>query len=333
MLQETTAFIENINEVHQATGAKSLSKKQIRFLSACICAICWFGKISWASFGRFFLDISAQSYSYMLKRSSIPWGSLWLSAVIFTLNIFRVKKAVISIDDTQRARSNRTKKIFGVFKDFDKKYGGFRFFQNIMMVCLVTDKVTIPLFFAFYRPDPKFTEWKKADKEAKESNKPRPKKPKPKEKYPRRNMIAMKLLEIAIAFTKDKRLKQKLQVRTVVADSAFFCQRNEIIVRKLGLVFISQLKKNQRCKQGSGSETSIEEFFKDRPSKTMTLSVRPRSSQKVEYICEMLHIKRLGKKCHVIAIRYKESCDFRYLNCNDFTWQVKDSISGYSLRS
>ena len=58
MLQETTAFIENINEVHQSTGAKSISKKQIRFLSACICAICWFGKISWASFERFFLGIS-----------------------------------------------------------------------------------------------------------------------------------------------------------------------------------------------------------------------------------------------------------------------------------
>ena len=41
-------------------------------------------------------------------------------------------------------------------------------------------------------------------------------------------MIAMKLLKEAIAFTKDERLKQELQVRTVVADSAFFCQRNEI---------------------------------------------------------------------------------------------------------
>ena len=40
MLQETIAFIENINEVHQSTGAKSLSKKQIRFLSAFICTTC-----------------------------------------------------------------------------------------------------------------------------------------------------------------------------------------------------------------------------------------------------------------------------------------------------
>ena len=142
----------------------------------------------------------------------------------------------------------------------------------------------------------------------------------------------MKLLKKAIAFTKDKRLKQELQVRTVVADSAFFCQRNEIIARKLGLVFISQLKKNQCCKQGSGNETSIEEFFIDRASETMTLSVRHRFSQKVEYISEMLHIKSLGKKCHVIAIRYKESRNFRYLVCNDLTWQVKDMIRGYSLR-
>ena len=105
-------------------------------------------------------------------------------------------------------------------------------------------KLQSHFFYTFYRPDPRFTEWQKAAKKAKKSNKTRPKKPKPNEKYPTRKLIAMKLLKKALAFTKDKRLKQELQVRTVVADSAFFCQRNKIIVRKLGQVFIGQVKKS-----------------------------------------------------------------------------------------
>ena len=64
----------------------------------------------------------------------------------------------------------------------------------------------------------------------------------------------------------------------------------------------------------------------------MTLSVRHRSSQKAEYISEMLDIKSLGKKCYVIAIHYKKYRNFRDLVCNDLTWQVKDFMRGYSLR-
>ena len=53
--------------------------------------------------------------------------------------------------------------------------------------------------------------------------------------------------------------------------------------------------KNQCCILGSDSKTPIEKFFKDREPKTMIMSVRHRSSQKVECINEMLHIKSLGK--------------------------------------
>ena len=80
MLQETIAFIEDINEVNQSTGAKSLSKKQIGFLLACICGIVGLARSLGHPLGDFSRYFSFESL-YVLKRPSIPWESLWLSAL------------------------------------------------------------------------------------------------------------------------------------------------------------------------------------------------------------------------------------------------------------
>ena len=49
--------------------------------------------------------------------------------------------------------------------------------QTIVFLVLVTDKVTIPVKFNFYQPDPKKTAWTKNDNKLKKIGTPKSKRP------------------------------------------------------------------------------------------------------------------------------------------------------------
>ena len=49
--------------------------------------------------------------------------------------------------------------------------------QTIVFLVLVTDKVTIPVGFKFYQPDPKKTAWTKNDNKLKKGGTPKSKRP------------------------------------------------------------------------------------------------------------------------------------------------------------
>ena len=64
-------------------------------------------------------------------------------------------------------RSKRTQRIYGVHKQKHKSSGGYVNGQTVVLLLLVTQSVTFPVGFAFYRPDPALSAWTKENKRLK----------------------------------------------------------------------------------------------------------------------------------------------------------------------
>jgi len=77
---------------------------------------------------------------------------------------YGITEGVLVIDDTDHQRSKKTPKLFRTHKIKDKGTGGYINGQNIVLLMLVTGKVSIPVGFEVYQPDPQKQAWVKEDK-------------------------------------------------------------------------------------------------------------------------------------------------------------------------
>ena len=68
---------------------------------------------------------------------------------------------MLVLDDTANKRSKKTISIAKTHKTKDKGTGGYFNGQEIVFLLLVTDKVTIPVGFEFYEPNPEMSKWRK----------------------------------------------------------------------------------------------------------------------------------------------------------------------------
>ena len=114
----------------------------------------------------------------------------------------------------------------------------------MVLLFLVTAKVSLPVGFRFYQPDPAVTAWKKTDDALKQQGvKPseRPPKPDPKAAYPSKLDLLLELLREFQGYHPD------FQVKAILADalygSAAWMNRAAALFPKTQV--ISQLKKTQ----------------------------------------------------------------------------------------
>jgi hypothetical protein len=77
-----------------------------------------------------------------------------VSSVRVVLKTYGITEGVLVLDDSDRARSKNTRNLHKVHKLKDKKTNGYTMGQNLVFLVLVTPKITIPVGFAFYEPDP-----------------------------------------------------------------------------------------------------------------------------------------------------------------------------------
>ena len=105
----------------------------------------------------------------MFRHSNINWERLLYSSIKNILRRYEIENAVLAIDDTEKKRAKTTKKIHNVHKVKDKKTGGWFMGQSIVFLVLISPKITLPVGFRFYMPDPELTKWykKKAKKRKK----------------------------------------------------------------------------------------------------------------------------------------------------------------------
>jgi hypothetical protein len=108
-------------------------------------------------------------------------------SVEVVLRRYGIREGCLSLDDSDKRRSKMTRKIAYVHKLKDKTSGGYIQGQCLIFLVLITPKLTIPVGFAFYQPDPVLSAWTKEEKRLKKAGVParqRPPKPSRDQHYP-----------------------------------------------------------------------------------------------------------------------------------------------------
>ncbi len=196
-VKEFISALDAALKAHRPLGP-GLSFAQRSWLGFCLMGILITNTVCRAKFerassGRY----SLAALSWMFRRTKIPRELLLQLSVQTILQRYGISEWCLCVDDSNKGRSKVTEKIAHVHKLKDKAGGGFIRGQNLIFLLLITPKVTIPVGFAFYRPDPALTAWNKENKQLKQAGVPakeRPPKPPRNPSYPTKQALALELL-------------------------------------------------------------------------------------------------------------------------------------------
>ncbi|HZC01725.1 MAG TPA: transposase, partial [Gammaproteobacteria bacterium] len=297
--------------------------------------ICW-ARFERAGLGRY----SQGALSWMFRHAKLPWGELFQMSVTVILRRQGIKRGLLVVDDTDKARSKTTRTIAHVHKLHDKASGGFIMGQNLVFLLLVSELITVPVGFAFYEPDPVRTRWAKQDWALKKqgvAKRQRPPKPPRNPAYPTKLELGLRLLG------QFRQYHPTIRVRCVLADalygSAAFVDTASAIFG--GVQVISQLRSNQKVRfrnrtlsvaqyfartLGGAQQTSCAgthiQRYRIRGGEPVTLRV---SSAR-------LYVDAQGKKRFVVALKYEGETEYRYLVASDLTWRTEDIVQAFTLR-
>jgi len=238
---------------------------------------------------------------------------------------------VLVLDESDRARTKRTKRIYGVHKQKHKASGGYVNGQTVVLLLLVTQTLTFPVGFAFYRPDPALKAWSKEDRRLKKlgmAKKDRPVKIERDSRYPTKMQIALTLLQ---AF---KTVHGTIKIKAVLADALYGEAR---FMDKASQIFditqvISQLHENPLIDY-KGKKRHLKDYF-NTTNKGVRVTVRVRGGEEVKATVSSARLKVLaqGKKRMVVALKYEDESDYRYLVATDMTWRTLDVVQAYTFR-
>ena len=324
-------FIAQLNESLVTLSAPPLSRKQKFWLAFCITGIlitnsvCW-KKFERASFGRY----SAGTISAMFRRGKLSWDSLLIASVLLIVEKYEITSGMLALDGTDNRRSKNTKKIAKVHKIKDKPSGGFINGQALTVLVLITNKVTIPVGFEFYEPDPAYLAWKKNDKQLKKQG--LSKKERPKE--PAKNADYLSTIEVAIkVLTQFKANFPDITVQAILADALYGAKSFFKPVTQLypGVQIISQVKSNQKVRV-RGSLISVTEYFNRYPTTPHSLKIRGGDEQSVLLYGARLQLHAHGCKRFIIALSYEGETEPRYLVASNLTWRLTDIAAAYTFR-
>jgi hypothetical protein len=266
----------------------------------------------------------------MFRVSKIPWETLLTHSVQTVLRQFGISEGQLVIDDSDNKRSKNTSSIAHVHKIRDKISGGYIMGQQIVFLLLVTPKITLPVGFAFYQPDPAWKIWQKEERRLKKTGvakRDRPPKPPRDPHYPTMQMVALELL------TQFALHHPMVKIRCILADAlygtrAFMHTASQIFG---GVQVISQIRCNQRITTRKRSQ-SVQSYFTSHPGQKHQLCIRGGETQTVTLSGARLYVDAHGTKLFVVALRYEGEKENRYIVATDLTWRMTDIAQAYTLR-
>jgi DDE superfamily endonuclease len=333
VVPEVRDYINALNEeIQKDFPNRALSYCQQIWLGFVLSCMLLFNCLNWHKFEKITLGkISFTSYSKMFHQAKILWNKLIYFSARLVFKRYSIKNGVLVIDDTDRPRSKNTTHIGCVHTIKDKKTGGFIKGQNIVLLLLVTDKITIPVGFSFYEPDPAVTTWRKEDKKLRKqkvAKKDRPTEIKRNPTYPTKSEIALQLLnEFCLNFP-------DVAVKAVIADAIY--GHSKFLDNALSIYdtqVISQLRSNQLIKPNGSSEyKSLVKYFSGMESITNTISIRGGENKTITYASAQLYIKSHKKKRIIVALKYEGETEYRYLIATNPNWLVTTIVQTYTLR-
>jgi hypothetical protein len=327
------SFIDDLNNaIKTLKSSAGLTRAQIAWLGFCLMGILLVNSVCWAKFERASLGkYKLNRLSWMFRQSKISWSLLFIASVQHVLNQHGITEGVLVIDETDRSRAKRTKRIHKTYKQKDKKTGGYVNGQTIVLLLLVTNSISIPVGFSFYMPDPALKTWKKNDDKLRKegvSKKDRPVKPERNPNYPTKVQIALSLLQ---EFSENH---NDINVQAILADALYgenkFMKKASKIFS--GIQVISQLRKNQNI-WDRGTKKTLDHYFNViNKGVSQRICIRGGEILTVTASSARLKVDAHGIKRFVIALKYENEDDYRYLVATDMSWRTTDIIQAYSLR-
>ena len=324
-------YVSGINQaLKQQDSGKALTRLQSYWLAFVMLGLFVTNSLCWKRFERFSVgNRSMAGLSWVFRKAAIAWSLLLQASILHLVSVYKIRSGVLLIDDSDKERSKNTTEIAKVHKIKDKKHGGYFNGQNLVFLVLVTEKLTLPVGFCFYEPDPEMSLWKKEDQRLQDKGvekRYRPKPPKENENYPGKKTLALKLVANFVALCPD------ILIRAVDAD-AFYGTKDFIdgIAKSTGQKqVISQMQKAQLISV-NGKDIAVSKFFENYQGKTEVALLRG-SEKKITYRSGRFKVKSHGKKYYIIALKYDDEEEYRYLIANDSSWRDIDIIKTYALR-
>lgn len=294
----------SLSQIYPHGELSSIQKKWIKF---CLMGILITNSIQWSNFFRASLgQYKISALSWMLRHSKIFWDYLLYASTAAILKKYGMRKGVLVFDDTDKKRSKQTKRIYRAHKVFDKSTGGYFNGQSLVFLIMVTEKITLPIGFQFYYP---------------------------KELSLKEGIPFKSKLEIAIELLNKFSINfPKFRVNAILADALYGAR---YFADEIGKIypksqFISQLKSNQLI-ISQNKKVNLKRYFARRAPGAATILIRG-EEKKIDYQSARLKVDSHGKKRFVIAIRYEEESDYRYIYATRLAWATKDIIRTYGLR-
>ena len=335
-LSEPSAFLQDfigeLDEGLRVHGPRNrLSKIQQGWLGFCLMGIILTNSICWARFERLSLvKYKIAALSWMFRKSKLPWRLMLQIGVGLIVKRYGITEGVLVTDDTDHHRSKKTPKLFRTHKIKDKGSGGYINGQNIVLLMLVTGKVSIPVGFEVYQPDPKKQAWVKEDKRLQKQGvkkKDRPPVPPNNPEYPSKSQLVLRLM------AQFRNSHSQVTVKAIAAD-ALYGQADLMDAASAlfdGVQVISQLRQNQNIQVRNRTQ-SLSQYFASHPGVEQKLSIR--GQEPIIATVGSLRVKVCAheKKRFVIALKYPGEQDYGYLVATDMSWRTLDIIQAYSLR-
>jgi hypothetical protein len=325
-------FVEELaTSLKKLNTGRGLSFAQRCWLKFCLMGVLMTNSVCWAGFERIGLGgYRLGALSWMFRKTKIPWEKLFQASVGHVLEQHGIRDGVLVADDSDHRRAKLTKRIFGAHKIFDKKTGGYFNGQTVVLLVLVSGRVTIPVGFRFYRPDPVVVAWRKEDKRLKKAKACKAERP----ACPGRNPAYPSKEEGVLSMIGEfRRYHPEVKVKAVLADALYgnqpFMDKASSLCGNVQVV--SQLRGNQKIRFRN-RELSLPAFFQRYPGVPQT--IRRRGGARVEVIVSSarVHVCAHGKKRFVIALQYTGETECRYLVATDLSWRTLDIVQAHTLR-
>jgi hypothetical protein len=327
-----SAFIDAVDEaIRQDHPHSGMSALQRTWLAFCVTATLVTHSICWARFERASLGTYAMAaLSWMFRHSKIPWDQLLVASVRVILRHHGITSGSLVLDDTDNPRSKAANKLAYLYKLRDKESGGYIWGQSLLFLLLVTPKISIPVGFVFYQPDPELRTWYRREKARKKQKAPkaqRRSKPAPHPDYPTKQQLALGLLEAFKVNHPD--LRSHCIAADALYGTALFVDAASALFA--GVQVLSQIRSNQNIRIGKRQQHVADDF-----------ATHPGTPQRIcsrggEEIVAMVSSARLYVCSHktkrfVVAMKYEHEQAYRYLIASDLTWRTLDIVPGHSLR-
>jgi hypothetical protein len=266
----------------------------------------------------------------MFRHSKISWDRLLPASVQLILKKYKIQGGYLVVDDKDISRSKNAKELYRLHKIKDKKTGGYLLGQNMVLLYFVTEKISIPVGFSFYAPDPEQKEWHHTIKRLKKNRIDKslwPTKPEPLLDYPKKYQLAIKLLE------DFKKSFPNMKIKAVLADALYghlpFIQGVETIWK--GVQIITKMRKNQRIVH-QNKVYANHGYFSFHGGCKQEITVRGKEKKMVIAGGGGLYVPSHFTKRLVIAVKYEDEKDYRYLMATNLSWNMKEVMQAFSIR-